>query len=96
MDLQQLRQLEEIARQGTMSAAARVLHLSQPALSRSLARLEAELGQPLFDRPGRRLVLNEAGRLALEHARAILREEQAMRAGLAELSQRTRALRVCG
>lgn len=94
MDLQQLRQLEEIARQGTMSAAARVLHLSQPALSRSLARLEAELGQPLFDRPGRRLVLNEAGRLALEHARAILREEQAMRAGLAELSQRTRALRV--
>ena len=60
MDLDQLRQLDAIARQGTMSAAARALHLSQPALSRSLARLEVELGQPLFDRPGRRLVLNDA------------------------------------
>ena len=54
MELEQLRQLDAIARRGTMSAAARALHLSQPALSRSLARLEAELGQPLFDRLGRR------------------------------------------
>ena len=65
MELEQLRQLDAIAREGTMSAAARALHLSQPALSRSLARLEAELDQPLFDRPGRRLVLNDAGRVAL-------------------------------
>ena len=39
VELEQLRQLDAIARQGTMSAAARALHLSQPALSRSLARL---------------------------------------------------------
>ena len=77
MELEQLRQLDAIARRGTMSAAARALHLSQPALSRSLARLEAELDQPLFDRPGRRLVLNDAGRVALEHARQILRDERA-------------------
>ncbi|NDR54534.1 LysR family transcriptional regulator [Actinomyces sp. 565] len=94
MDFEQLRQLEAIAREGTLSAAARSLHLSQPALSRSLQRLEAELGQPLFDRPGRRLVLNEAGRVALEHADRLLREEQALRTALGDLARRTRALRV--
>ena len=41
MELEQLRQFDAIARQGTMSTAARTLHLSQPALSHSLARLEA-------------------------------------------------------
>ncbi|MBW3067906.1 LysR family transcriptional regulator [Actinomyces sp. 594] len=94
MDFEQLRQLEAIAREGTLSAAARSLHLSQPALSRSLQRLEAELGQPLFDRPGRRLVLNEAGRVALGHADRLLREEQALRTALGDLARRTRALRV--
>ncbi|MBE6482943.1 MAG: LysR family transcriptional regulator [Actinomyces ruminicola] len=94
MDFEQLRQLETIAREGTLSAAARTLHLSQPALSRSLQRLEAELGQPLFDRPGRRLVLNEAGRVALEYAGRLLREEQALRAAVDDVARRTRALRV--
>ncbi|WP_237564136.1 LysR family transcriptional regulator [Actinomyces sp. 432] len=94
VEFEQLRQLEAIAREGTLSAAARSLHLSQPALSRSLQRLEAELGQPLFDRPGRRLVLNEAGRVALEHADRLLREEQALRTALGDLARRTRALRV--
>ena len=94
MELEQLRQLDAIAREGTMSAAARALHLSQPALSRSLARLEAELDQPLFDRPGRRLVLTDAGRVALEHARQILRDERAMRAAVDDVARRTRALGV--
>ena len=40
MELEQLRQFDAIARQGTMSAAARTLHLSQPALSRSLRWLD--------------------------------------------------------
>ena len=94
MELEQLRQLDAIAREGTMSAAARVLHISQPALSRSLGRLETELGLQLFDRAGRRLVLNDAGRVALEHARQLLRDEQAMRGALEDLARRTRALRV--
>ena len=58
-----------------------------------IARLEAELDQPLFDRPGRRLVLNDAGRVALEHARQILRDERAMRAAVDDVARRTRALR---
>ena len=94
MELEQLRQLEAIEREGTMSAAAQVLHLSQPALSRSLGRLESELGQPLFDRAGRRLILNDAGRVALEHAGQILRAERVMREALADVARRTRALRV--
>lgn len=94
MELEQLRQLEAIEREGTMSAAAQVLHLSQPALSRSLGRLERELGQSLFDRVGRRLILNDAGRVALEHAGQILRAERMMREALADVARRTRALRV--
>ena len=94
MELEQLRQLDAIAREGTMSAAARVLHISQPALSRSLGRLETELGLQLFDRVGRRLLLNDAGRVALEHARQLLRDEQAMCDALEDLARHTRALRV--
>jgi len=94
MELEQLRQLDAIAREGTMSAAAVAVHISQPALSRSIARLEAELGQPLFDRVGRRLELNEAGQVALDHARQILRDERLMRDALDALARRTRALRV--
>lgn len=94
VELEQLRQLDAIAREGTMSAAARVLHISQPALSRSLGRLETELGLQLFDRVGRRLLLNDAGRVALEHARQLLRDEQAMRGALDDLARHTRALRV--
>jgi len=66
MELEQLRQLEAIEREGTMSAAAQVLHLSQPALSRSLGRLERELGQSRFDRVVRRLILNEYAKIIIE------------------------------
>ena len=94
VDTERLRQLDAIARHGTMSAAAEVLHISQPALSRSLARLEADLGVALFDRPGRRLVLNEAGALVLEHARGILRSEEAMRRAIDDLGRGARAVAV--
>ncbi|MCL3777637.1 MULTISPECIES: LysR family transcriptional regulator [unclassified Actinomyces] len=94
MDLESLRLLEAVARLGTITAAAAELHVSQPALSRSLARLESELGHPLFDRPGRRLVLNAAGRAALVHAEAILREERAMRLAVDDVVRRSSALRV--
>lgn len=94
MDFEQLRQLDAIEREGTMSAAAATLHISQPALSRSMQRLEAEFDQPLFDREGRRVQLNAAGRLALDYARQILRDERLMHDALADLARRARALRV--
>lgn len=94
MELEQMRQLVTIEREGTISAAAEALFISQPALSRSIRRLEQELGQELFDRTHNRATLNEAGRLAVEHAHAILREEQFMRDAFDDLSRRQRTLRV--
>jgi DNA-binding transcriptional LysR family regulator len=94
MELEQLRQLDMIARCGTMQAAADRLHLSQSALSRSVRRLEDDLGFALFDRTRNSMSLNANGRLALNHARAILAEEQRMRDDFAALARRARTVRV--
>ena len=94
MEFEQLRQLDAIAREGTMSAAARALHLSQPALSRSIQRLEADLGTPLFSRDGRRVALNDVGRVAVDWARQILRDERLMRDAVDAVARRARSLRV--
>ncbi|MBR3235292.1 MAG: LysR family transcriptional regulator [Atopobiaceae bacterium] len=94
MELEQLRQLATVADEGTMQAAAMRLHLSPSALSRSLRRLEDELGQQLFDRTKNSMRLNERGRLALEHARAILAEERRLRDDFAAIAKRARTIRV--
>jgi LysR family transcriptional regulator, transcriptional activator of nhaA len=57
-----------VAREGNLTRAARRLHVSQSALSTQIRQLEDQLGQDLFERTGRRLVLTEAGRLALSYA----------------------------
>ncbi|MEO8461359.1 MAG: LysR family transcriptional regulator [Dokdonella sp.] len=57
-----------IAREGGLTKAANRLHLSPSALSVQLAKLEIQLGHALFDRQGRRLVLTEAGHIALDYA----------------------------
>lgn len=94
MEFEQLRQLQAVAQCGTVSRAAEILHLSQPALSRSLQRLERELGLPLFERTKNSLVLNEAGRLALEHAEGILRAERHLVDALSGLARDQRTLRI--
>lgn len=94
MELEQLRQLIEIERCGTISAAAENLHITQPALSRSVKRLERDLGHDLFDRGHNSVTINEAGRLALQHARRILADVRLMENDFEELSQRTRTLSV--
>lgn len=63
-----LQLFQAIAREGSLTRAAEHLHLSQSALSVQLQKLEQQLGHPLFDRLGRRLVLTEAGRIALDYA----------------------------
>ncbi len=57
-----------IAHGGGLSRAAEHLNLSQSALSVQLGKLEQQLGHPLFERVGKRLVLTEAGRIALDYA----------------------------
>lgn len=59
------------AEEGTLSAAAKALGLTQPTLSRQVAALEAEMGITLFERVGQRLVLTESGLELLEHARSM-------------------------
>ncbi len=74
IDLQQLKQLSAIAEKGTLSAAAKELHISQPALTRSMQRLEQTLSIDLFDRKKNRTSLNEVGLLAVELAKGILHD----------------------
>ena len=66
MDLKQLRTFREVAEAGSLSRAADRLHLAQPALSRQIRLLEAEIGLPLFARHGRGMQLTEAGVALLE------------------------------
>lgn len=62
MTLQQLRYFRILARYESIAEAARVIHISQPALSMSMKKLESELQYPLFDRTGNSIRLNENGR----------------------------------
>lgn len=68
-----LRHFWAIAREGGLTRAAEKLNVAQSALSTQLRALEEELGQPLFERRGRRMELTEAGRIALDHAETIFR-----------------------
>lgn len=92
------RQLEvfiAIAGTGSVRAAAESIHLSQPAVSMALAELERLLGGPLFDRSGRRLVLNEHGMAVLPRAREVLERLRELPGGAADASrQLTGELRV--
>ena len=74
MDLLQLRYFQVVARHQHVSRAAAELRIAQPALSRSIARLEAELGVALFDRRGRRVRLNRFGALFLARVQNALGE----------------------
>jgi len=72
MNLERLRIFVQIVDGGSMSAAARTAHLTQPALSRNLKQLEEDLDVELFARQGRGLVLTAAGRALVPRARALL------------------------
>ena len=65
IELYELRQFAAFADCGTLVEAAEILHLSQPALSRNMKKLEEELGVPLFSRRKNKLELNENGKYAL-------------------------------
>lgn len=86
MDLAQLRAFVAIVDAGGVSRAAERLHVSQPALSRQLQTLEADLGVSLFDRSQRRLRLTTAGEDLLRRSRGILHDAES-------LKERARSLR---
>src|SRR5690606_30676702 len=88
MDTDRLHLFVEIVTTGSLSAAARTVHLSQPAASRSLKALESELGVDLFERCGRRLVLAPAGRALLPRARALLHDLRDATRAVEEVAER--------
>lgn len=68
-DWNQVRAFLATAEEGSLSAAARALGLTQPTLGRQVAALEEHLGVPLFERVGKALVLTPSGQLLVEHVR---------------------------
>lgn len=72
MDLRRYAHIVALADEGSFNAAARRVHLSQPAFSRSIQAAESELGMPLFVRGGRRIRCTPAGSFVVERLRALL------------------------
>ncbi|MCU1684902.1 MAG: LysR family transcription regulator [Amycolatopsis sp.] len=83
IDPRRLRVLAALADHGTVTAAAQALHLTASAVSQQLAALEAETGQELLRRRGRRVSLTAAGELLVVHANAVAAELERAQATLA-------------
>jgi LysR family transcriptional activator of nhaA len=94
INLHHLRLFRAVATDESLSAAARHLNLSQSALSTQIRMLEQSLGHDLFERRGRRLMLTEAGRIALDHAEAIFRTAEDLQSTLRETGRSRQVLRV--
>lgn len=85
MQVQGLRVFREVARHGSITAAARTLAYTQSAVSRQIAALEADVGATLLDRAARGVTLTEAGRCLLDHADAVLDRLDVARRDIAAL-----------
>ncbi|MER2192108.1 MAG: LysR family transcriptional regulator [Solibacillus sp.] len=85
MELQPLIYFKCVATHENMSRAAEMLHITQPALSKSIAQLEASLGIQLFDRHGRSIKLNRYGMFFLERTERILLEYERAKKDLAHM-----------
>ena len=90
MDLDELRQLVAVDEAGTFAEVAREFYVSTPTVARAMKRVEREFGVPLFNRGKNKVELNEAGRLAAQGARRVLREVEA---STAEVRAYDRSLR---
>jgi DNA-binding transcriptional LysR family regulator len=72
LDVNRLRVIDAVARHGSVTAAAKELHYSQPSVTHHLARLEAETGAQLLQRVGRGIRLTPAGQLLADRAAEII------------------------
>ncbi len=88
MDFGRLELFLRFVATGSVSAAARQAHLTQPAVSRNLHELESELGVSLFARRGRGLILTAAGRSLVPRARTLLEQSEQARREVARCAQR--------
>ncbi len=72
IEIRHLQMVTAVAASGSVTQAARDLHLTQSAVSHQLRAIEARLGTPLFLRVGKRMVVTAAGGRVLETARRVL------------------------
>ena len=86
MDVRRLGHFVAVADHGGFTAAAKAVHVSQPALSLAVKDLENELGTRLFTRAGRKAQLTAAGQALLGPARQVLRDLQTGRAAVAAVT----------
>lgn len=89
-----LRYFWVIASEGSMSRAAKRLHVSPSSLSVQLKGLEEQLGQQLFERRGKSLALTEAGRIALDYANTVFRSGHELIEALSGLQPGRKVLRI--
>src|SRR3990170_8243169 len=79
MEMYQVRYVLAAARVLNFTKAAVECNVSQPALTKAVKALEAELGAPLFHREGKKILLSDFGRTLLPHLQLILNETEATR-----------------
>ncbi|MBT7072430.1 MAG: LysR family transcriptional regulator [Anaerolineae bacterium] len=79
MEIHQLKYFMAIVDTGSFSRAAEYCNVAQPSLSHQIKKLESEMGQLLFDRLGRTVVLTDAGKLLIPRAQIILEEIQGIK-----------------
>src|SRR5438876_5181939 len=91
MEIRQIEYVVGIVEEGGFTRAADALHVTQPALSEGIRRLEAELGLELFHRVGRLPVLSSAGEAFFEPALQVLRDLGVLRTSVAAVAGRTAA-----
>lgn len=90
MDLKQLRYFVTVAEEGTISAAAKRLYMSQPPLSTQMKLLENELGCSLFERGQKHIRLTETGKLLYDRAQNLLKMESSIRQDIEACSRNER------
>ena len=94
IELNQLAQLIAIANYGTLSKASEELHLSQPALSRSMQKLEANLNVTLFSRTKNKIALNPVDEIAVTYAKKIMSDVDSMTKTLQDYEKSLRTLTI--
>ena len=94
MDITALEYFKIIAQSGSLTKAAQQLHITQPAMSAMLKKLEEELGAELFDRSPNRIHLNKTGEIALIHVNTILRNVEQLKADVLSAARQSQTLSI--
>lgn len=94
IELEQLIHLVTFYEYKTLSHAAKALHISQPVLTRSMQKLEEELGVSLFDRTKNRINFNDTGLLAVELAQRIVNDTNNMKIQLKEFNRKQHTISI--